>query len=308
MDVLEKVVMNKRIGIFTLLFLSLIMDGEGAFASPLSQLEELTQSAKQSVELNANNAMAASDNTIQGGSEDEKVNLQSLDNMAKSVVAMANKVSAEKIRQFTEAAKDLTNDESAANKSIQNSRISKDDFSSMLNDLFTKFDKKKAQDIDYNNAKYRNPGFIEDEDEIYNINDTLRGYDLLSDEEIEKLKKDKSEKKNEAYVSNWMKIYYLLYNGPNDWKCKINNNIITNDTEQKLTDNTTILRVNKNSIIFLLNTISDAYLENIKHFKEKKYAYADNYHIFTDIDGKQYVVFKLYAGQKIDLDTMQISR
>ena len=228
--------------------------------------------------------------------------------MAGKVVAQANKISAEKIRQFTEAAKDLTNDGSDIKKDIKSGKISSKDFAGMLNQLFTDFDKQKAQDVDYNNAKYRNPGFIEDEDEIYNIKDTLRGYDLLSDEEIEKIKKDKTEKKKDVTVANWMKIYYLFYNGPNDWKCKINNNIITNDTEQKLTDNATILKVNKNSIIFLLNTISNTYLENIKHFKENKYAYADNYHIFTDVDGKRYVVFKLYAGQKINLDTMQISR
>ena len=308
MDILEKVVMNKKIGAFTLLSVCLMLMCGGAFASPLSELGQMAQNAKQSIENSANNALQNNDNKLVGRGEDEKIKLSSLSDMAQNVVVTANKLTEEKIRQFTEAARDLTSDGSEIKKALKSGKISKKDFGGMLNELFTNFDKQKAQDVDYNNAKYRNPGFIEDEDEIYNIKDTLKGYDLLSDEEIEKLKKDKSEKKNEAHISNWMKIYYLFYNGPNDWKCKINNNIITNETEQKLTDNTTILRVNKNSIIFLLNTISDTYLENIKRFKEKKYAYSENYHIFTDIDGKQYVVFKLYAGQKIDLDTMQISR
>ena len=300
--------MNKKIGFFTSLFFGLILSGEGAFASPLSQLEELTQNTMQSIENSANNTLAQSNHSLAGRSEDEKVKLSSLNEMAQNVVATANKLTAEKIKQFTEAAKDLTSDSSEIKKALKSKKISKEDFGGMLNELFTNFDKQKALNVDYNNAQYKNPGFIEDEDEIYNIKDTLRGYDLLSDEEVEKLKKDKSEKKSDAAVSNWMKIYYLFYNGPNDWKCKINNKVITNETEQKLTDSTTILKVNKNSIIFLLNTISDSYIENIKFFKDKKYAYADNYHIFTDIDGKQYVVFKLYSGQKIDLDTMQISR
>ncbi len=300
--------MNKKIGFFTSLFFVLTLQGESAFASPLSQLEEMTQNAKQGIETSAMNALQNNDNKLVGRSENEKIKLASLGDMAQNVVATANKLTAEKIRQFTEAAKDLTSDGSEIKKALKSGKISRKDFGGMLNELFTEFDKQKAQNVDYNNIKYKNPGFIEDEDEIYNIKDTLRGYDVLTDEEIELLKKDKSEKKNNTIDSNWMKIYYLFYNGPNDWKCKINNHVITNNTEQKLTDEVTILRVNKNSVIFLLNTISDAYLENIKKFKEKKYAYADNYHIFTDIDGKQYVVFKLYAGQKIDLDTMQISR
>ena len=308
MDVPEKVVMNKRIGIFTLLFFGLMTCGSVAIASPLSQLEELTQNAKQGMENSANATLNVNENNLVGNGENESAKLNSLTDMSQNIISQANKLTADKIKQFTEAAKDLTSDGSEIKKALKSGKISSKDFGGLLNELFTDFDKKKAQDIDYNNTKYRNPGFIEDEDEIYNIKDTLKGYDVLSDEEIEKLKKDKTEKKNEVAVANWMKIYYLFYNGPNDWKCKINNHIITNETEQKLTDNTTILKVNKNSIIFLLNTISDAYLENIKRFKEKRYAYAENYHIFTDIDGKQYIVFKLYAGQKIDLDTMQISQ
>lgn len=300
--------MNKKIGVFTLLSVCLMLMCGSAFASPLSELGQMAQNAKQSIENSANNALQNNDNKLVGRSEDEKVQLNSLTSMAKQVADQANKISAEKLKQFTQVAKDLGSDGSEIKKAIKSGKISSKDFAGMLNQLFTDFDKQKAQDVDYNNAKYRNPGFIEDEDEIYNIKDTLKGYDLLSDEEVEKLKKDKTEKKNEAHISNWMKIYYLFYNSPNDWKCKINNHIITNETEQKLTDNTTILRVNKNSIIFLLNTISDTYLENINRFKEKKYAYSENYHIFTDIDGKKYIVFKLYAGQKIDLDTMQISR
>ena len=300
--------MNKKIGFVTSLFFAMMLQGESAFASPLSQLEEMTQNAKQGIEASAMKALQNNDNKLVGRGEDEKIKLSSLSDMAQNVVVTANKLTEEKIKQFTEAAKDLTNDGSDIKKAIKSGKISSKDFTGMLNQLFTEFDKQKAQNIDYNNAKYKNPGFIEDDDEIYNIKDTLKGYDLLSDEEVEKLKKDKSEKKKDVAIANWMKIYYLFYNGPNDWKCKINNNIITNDTEQKLTDNTTILKVNKNSIIFLLNTISNTYLENIKHFKDNKYAYADNYHIFTDVDGKQYVVFKLYAGQKIDLDTMTISR
>ena len=301
--------MYKTVGYFTSLFFCFTMCSQHiTLASPLSQLEQMAQNAKQNIEISATNALQQNDNNLVGRGEDEKIKLTSLADMAGKVVAQANKISAEKIRQFTEAAKDLTNDGSDIKKDIKSGKISSKDFAGMLNQLFTDFDKQKAQDVDYNNAKYRNPGFIEDEDEIYNIKDTLSRYDLLSDEEIEKMKKDKTEKKKDVIVTNWMKIYYLFYNGPNDWKCKINNDIITNDTEQKLTDNTTILKVNKNSIIFLLNTISNTYLENIKHFKENKYAYADNYHIFTDVDGKRYVVFKLYAGQKINLDTMQISR
>ena len=301
--------MYKKISYFTFLFFGFIICGQHVtLANPLSQLEQMTQNAKQSIEASATNALKNNDNKLVGRSENESIKLNSLTNMGQNIIAQANKLTAEKIQQFTEAAKDLTSDGSEIKKAIKSGKISSKDFAGMLNQLFTDFDKQKAQNVDYNNAKYRNPGFIEDEDEIYNIKDTLRGYDLLSDEEIEKLKKDKSEKKKDVAVVNWMKIYYLFYNGPNDWKCKIDNNIITNETEQKLTDNTTILKVNKNNIIFLLNTISDTYLENIKHFKENKYAYADNYHIFTDIDGKKYIVFKLYAGQKINLDTMQISR
>ena len=300
--------MYKKISCFTLLLVSLMLTSENVFASPLSQLEELTQNAKQSIENSANNALNNNENNLVGRSENESVKLNSLTDMGNNIITQANKLTSEKIKQFTEAAKDLTSDGSEIKKALKSGKISSKDFGGLLNELFTDFDKKKAQNIDYNNTKYKNPGFIEDEDEIYNIKDTLRSYDVLSDEEVEKLKKDKSEKKKDVAVANWMKIYYLFYNGPDDWKCKINNNIITNETEQKLTDDTTILKVNKNSVIFLLNTISDAYLENIKLFKERKYAYADNYHIFTDVDGKQYVVFKLYAGQKIDLDTMQISR
>ena len=300
--------MNKIFGIFTLLFFCLILCGGGALAGPLSQLEELTQNAKQGIETSAMNTLKNNDSKLVGRDENENVKLSSLTNMAQNIVDKSNKIAAEKIKQFTDAAKELTSDGSDIKKAIQSGKISKKDFTSMLNELFTNFDKQKVSNTDYNNVQFKNPGFIEDEDEIYNIKDTLKGYDALSDEEIERLKKDKSEKKNDVAAANWMKIYYLFYNGPNDWKCKINNNIVTNETEQKLTDNTTILKVNKNSIIFLLNTISDAYLENIKQFKEKRYAYADNYHIFTDIDGKKYVVFKLYAGQKINLDTMQISR
>ena len=78
MDILEKVVMNKKIGIFTSLLFGLMLHGESAFASSLSQLEQMAQNAKQGIETSAMNALQNNDNKLVGRGEDEKINLPSL--------------------------------------------------------------------------------------------------------------------------------------------------------------------------------------------------------------------------------------
>ena len=93
--------MYKKIGCFTLLFFCLALQESTALENPLSQLEQMTQNAKQSIEASATNTLKNNDNQLVGRKEDEGVKLSSLANMGQNIVAQANKLTAEKIKQFT---------------------------------------------------------------------------------------------------------------------------------------------------------------------------------------------------------------
>ena len=181
--------------------------------------------------------------------------------------------------------------------------------------LFTIFEIKKALDFDYNKIKGENFSLLENAEELKTIKQVIKEQHdpviKMKREREEKIKKE-NEQKMQSYkdivkpVENTLYISSLFYLSDNAWRTRINRKKITNKEKDKtLINNTSIVKVNKTSIIFLLqkpNTLVD----KVKKIKESKVSYSNNYYLVAD--GKDiYIAFKLFIGQKINLDTMVIT-
>lgn len=181
--------------------------------------------------------------------------------------------------------------------------------------LFTIFEIKKALDFDYNKIKGENFSLLENAEELKTIKQVIKEQHdpaiKMKREREEKIKKE-NEQKMQSYkdivkpIENTLYISSLFYLSDNDWRTRINRKKITNKEKDKtLINNTSIVKVNKTSIIFLLqkpNTLVD----KVKKIKESKVSYSNNYYLVAD--GKDiYIAFKLFIGQKINLDTMVIT-
>ena len=203
------------------------------------------------------------------------------------------------------------------NKTKQENKDIKKNNKNVFDKLYTIFDFKKAMDFDYNKVKYFNYGFLENVEERKIIKQMVEKT-YKEQEQIEKKKEIKKkisdfnkESNNKKKViireNNILQVYSLVYFNENDWKCKINNKVINNDNLYDIFNNkVSILNINKGSITFMLRRTDSKTIKIVKNIQENKSSYYYNYYIINE-KGKDYVVFKLFIGQKIDLNTMKIS-
>jgi hypothetical protein len=98
----------------------------------------------------------------------------------------------------------------------------------------------------------------------------------------------------------------LMYFDNANWTARINGYIVNHNSHTKISDNVAIIKVDKRSALFLLLTSKKTTLERVNAIKDANLSYSSNYHVVS-FEGNQFVAFRLYPGQKINLYTMLIS-
>lgn len=208
--------------------------------------------------------------------------------------------------------KNRTNNETIITKNIVDKITTEDKFGIKINNLFTKIDQDSILNINYDNIKYDNFGFLENEEELDAIKHILKEQ---QDPELRKISEEKDRLKQEirSKIKNFntpiersLKIYSLVFLDENNWEAKINHEIFNNKNKNKKTlFDTGIVKVDNNSIIFLVKKTDDLMVKKVQLIKKRKLPYSNNYYLVKK-GKKTYVAFKLFNGQKIKLDTMII--
>jgi hypothetical protein len=107
-------------------------------------------------------------------------------------------------------------------------------------------------------------------------------------------------------AENSMLLMSLVYFNDRHWKCSIDGKKVDNLTKNNAHKKASIVKVNKGSILFVLNvTDKDNVALVSKIIAEKKQNYGQ-YQIIKS-GTKKIVMFRLFIGQKIDFNTMEIS-
>gem|GEM_PF-6763436 len=201
----------------------------------------------------------------------------------------------------------------------------KKDKTKKVGTLFTIFDKDKALKFSYNTNNSKNYGFLENAEELKVIRQLIVEQ---KDSEIKKRRLEEERKKesmtatagkiksgNSSIVNSIREaggikrilyLYSLVYFNDQDWNIKVNKQIIPyKDKDNLKNDVVSILKVNKGSVVFVMNDTDDEMIKKVNKLIEKKVPYSHSYFIVKQ-KHRTYVAFKLYIGQKIDLETMKI--
>ena len=171
-----------------------------------------------------------------------------------------------------------------------------------LNNKIITFQINRALNVNFNDIKiYDGIGFLHSDDEyqaLYNkfiqqnIRDARQGMRDIQD--------------NDDYIKEVnLKLSSLYYYDDNNWGCKINNRFIKKSNQNDAHNNVSIVKVNKDSILFVLNRTKEDDIEKIRKLKKSNYQYRSDYYIVKN--GKtQSVMFRLHIGQSINLKSFKI--
>lgn len=102
-----------------------------------------------------------------------------------------------------------------------------------------------------------------------------------------------------------LKLSSLYYYNDNNWGCKINDKFIKKSNQNNVNSNVSIVKINKDSILFVLNKTKEKDIEKIRKLKKTKYKYSSDYYIVKNGTTKS-LMFRLYIGQSIDLNSFEI--
>ena len=115
------------------------------------------------------------------------------------------------------------------------------------------------------------------------------------------------EEDDDGYIKETnLKLSSLYYYNDNDWGCKINNRFIKKKNQNEAHGNVSIVKVNKDNVLFVLNRTKKEDLEKVKKLKKSKYRYNNDYYIVKNGD-IQSVMFRLHIGQSINLKNFKIN-
>ena len=111
---------------------------------------------------------------------------------------------------------------------------------------------------------------------------------------------------NDDYIEEVnLKLSSLYYYDDNNWGCKINNRFVKKSNQNDAHNDVSIVKVNKDSILFVLNRTKEDDIEKIRKLKKSNYQYRSDYYIVKN--GKtQSVMFRLHIGQSINLKSFKI--
>ena len=112
---------------------------------------------------------------------------------------------------------------------------------------------------------------------------------------------------DDSIQETYLKLSSLYYYNDNNWGCTINNRFIKNGNQDKAHNNVSIVKVNKDNILFILKRTKEEDIEKIRKLKKSDYKYRSDYYIVKS--GKmRSVMFRLYIGQSINLTSFIIQQ
>ena len=177
-----------------------------------------------------------------------------------------------------------------------------------INNLFIDFDANKTLDFNYNDVEFHNFAFLEDNEEIEIIKRILAEQ---QNPDLKKILNKDGIQQNIIFDQNFnkkpehsLKISSLVFFNRKKWNAKINNNLV-NQASKKTFFEAKIATVNKTNIVFLIQNPSKKIIEKVRLIKDENLSYSNSYYVIKR-GNKTQIAFKLYVGQKIDLDTMKI--
>ena len=177
-----------------------------------------------------------------------------------------------------------------------------------INNLFIDFDANKALDFNYNDVKFYNFAFLEDNEEIEIIKRILAEQ---QNPDLKKILNKDGIRQNIIFDQNFnkkpehsLRVSSLVFFNKKKWNAKINSDLI-NQASKKTFFEAKIATVNKTNIVFLIQNPSKKIIEKVRLIKDENLSYSNSYYVIKK-GNKTQIAFKLYVGQKIDLDTMKI--
>ena len=174
---------------------------------------------------------------------------------------------------------------------------------SYVNNKIIHFKIQSALNIKFNDMK------PEDEIELLHSNDEYQElYNKFLQQNIraDARKKLAEIQEDDDYTKDVnLKLLSLYYYNDNDWGCKINNRFIKKSNQNDAHGNVSIVKVNKDSVLFVLNKTKEDDIVKIKKLKQSNYKYSSDYYIVKNGNMKS-VMFRLHIGQSINLKSFQI--
>ncbi len=206
----------------------------------------------------------------------------------------------------------ITNDNNRAlQKEKKNNTSSSSSITERMNnsDCFIKFENDKYLNLDIDSIEYYDAGILEDKNKFKFCYKTfmVQNDPITKQKEINKNEAENIIKQNNLKISTqFVKLTSLVYFDDKHWDCKINNKTFNYKTQNEVHKNVSIVKVNKQSILFVLNNTTEDIINKIIDIKKKKKKYHTNFYIVSN-GGKKVFMFRLFIGQTIDLQTLKIS-
>ena len=174
------------------------------------------------------------------------------------------------------------------------------------NNKIITFQINRALNVDFNDIKVDDGiGFLHSDDEYQALHNMFvnQNIKLNTQQRMQDMQDDEDD-----YIKEMnLKLSSLYYYNDNNWGCKINNRFIKKSNQNEAHSNVSIVKVNKDNILFILNRTKADDIEKIRKLKKANYKYRSDYYIVKN--GKtQSVMFRLYIGQSINLKSFQIQQ
>ncbi len=124
---------------------------------------------------------------------------------------------------------------------------------------------------------------------------------------LEKIIKTGKAEIGQSYNRNGVYLMSLIYENSKNWISRINGKIFTQETEDYINQEISILKIEKNYIIFKINNVNQEKIDKINKIKSEGGSYISSYFV-VPVQKSQInaLAFKLYVGQEINLETFRI--
>ena len=161
----------------------------------------------------------------------------------------------------------------------------------------------RALNIDFNDVK------IEHGVELLHSDDEYQAlYDGFLQQNGMNVRQNTIGKQDDGHIADKemnLKLSSLYYYNDNNWGCTVNNRFIKKSNQDEVHSNVSIVKVNKDNILFVLNETKEDDIVKIRQLKNSNYRYRSAYYIVKNGKIKS-LMFRLYTGQSINLKSFKI--
>ena len=168
------------------------------------------------------------------------------------------------------------------------------------------FDMIGQMNFDIDDIQYYKWFLVESNDEYdFMYNKFLEQNDPVKKKQLEEQINNKNLSSKAKSSDYNISLTNLTYFNIKNWSCRINNKDITYKNQENCHKNVSIVKVNKQSVLFVMNETNEDILKKIKDIQKEKKPYYTNFYIIKH-NTKRVAMFRLFTGQSINLETMQI--